>query len=230
MAQHIKKPLIGVTGPDRGGFMAWNFTRFMLFLSEADAVRITPSHRISPERLDGLIIGGGSDIDPRLYGAKKHPKTVHIDHRRDKMEWALIDTLYRLRRPMMGICRGMQMLNVYLGGTLDQNILDRDLPYAHQKSPLPHKIVLIKPHTLLYSILRVRKCEVNSIHHQAVSKLGKGLQVCAEDENGIVQAIEHTSYPFLLGVQWHPEYMPQSALQRRLFKAFVDSAKNLSIR
>ena len=223
----MKRPLIGVTGPDHGGFMAWNFTRFMLFLSEADAVRITPSHPVSAERLDGLIIGGGSDIDPRLYGQKRHAKTVHIDHRRDKMEWKLIDAMFNKKRAMLGICRGMQMLNVYLGGTLNQNILDQDLAFEHIKSPLPHKIVFIESHTLLYAILKVRKCEVNSIHHQAVEKTGWGLRVSARDENGIVQAIEHTSYPFLLGVQWHPEYMPQNTLQRRLFKAFVDKVKAL---
>jgi putative glutamine amidotransferase len=225
MAKQVKKPLIGVTGPDRGGFMAWNFTRFMLFLSEANAVRITPSHKVDASRLDGLVVGGGSDIDPRLYGEKRDPRTAHIDHKRDKMEWKLIEQLYRQKKPMLGICRGMQMLNVYLGGTLNQHILDMDLEYTHQKSPLPHKIIFIKPHTLLYSILKVRKCEVNSIHHQAVEKLGKGLLVSAEDKNRIVQAIEHTAYPFLLGVQWHPEYMPQSLLQRRLFKAFVDHTK-----
>ncbi len=227
MATTVKKTLIGVSGPDRGGFTAWNFTRFMLFLAEARAVRITPSHPFDADKLDGLVIGGGSDIDPRLYGARRHPKTVHIDHKRDKMEWALIEKLYRRKVPMLGICRGMQMLNVFFGGTLNQHILDMDLPYTHQKSALPHKIVFIKPHTLLYSILKVRQCEVNSIHHQAVEKVGKGLQVSATDKNKIVQAIEHTDYPFLLGVQWHPEYMPQSSLQRKLFQAFVDKVKAL---
>ena len=220
-----RKVRIGVTGPDHGGFLAWNFTKFMLFLSEAVAVRITPSHQVDLSTLDGVVIGGGSDIDPKLYGQKRDNRTVNIDHKRDKLEWQVIDTLYKRKVPIMGICRGMQMINVYFGGTLNQHVHDLDLQYTHQKSPLPHKIVYIKPHTLLYKILKVRKCEVNSIHHQAVEKTGKGLQVCATDENRLIQAIEHTKYPFLLGVQWHPEYMPQSTLQRRLFKALVDQAK-----
>ena len=219
------KVRIGVTGPDHGGFTAWNFTRLALFVSEATAVRITPSHPVDVSKLDGLIIGGGSDIDPVLYGARRHKRTVHIDHRRDKMEWALLEGALKKKIPVMGICRGMQMINVFLGGTLIQNLDDLDLKFAHDTSPFPHKIVYIKPHTLLHKILRVSKCEVNSIHHQAVKTLGKGLQVSAEDENKIIQAIEHTHYAFLLGVQWHPEYMPQSAIQRRLFKALVDQAK-----
>lgn len=222
-----RKIRIGVTGPDHGGFMAWNFTKFALFLAEATAVRITPSHPVDPATLDGLIIGGGSDIDPKLYGEKRHRRTVHIDHKRDKMEWRLLEKLYPRKIPLFGICRGMQMLNVFLGGTLNQNIHDLDLPFSHEKSPLPHKIVEIVPHTKLHRILGVDKCEVNSIHHQAVEKLGKGIVVNARDSNKIIQGIEHTLHPFLMGVQWHPEYMPQSALQRRLFKAIVDQAKSL---
>jgi putative glutamine amidotransferase len=220
-----KKVRIGVTGPDRGGFTAWNFTKFALFLAEATAVRITPSHHVDPKTLDGIVIGGGSDIDPSLYGARRHKRTVHIDKKRDKMEWKLLEVLIPRKVPIMGICRGMQMLNVFHGGTLNQHIHDLDLPFAHETSPLPLKRVNILPHTLLYKILRVDSCEVNSIHHQAIEKVGKDLIVNAKDKNSIIQGIEHTKYPFMLGVQWHPEYMPQSAIQRRLFKALVDSAK-----
>ena len=220
----MKKPLIGVTGPDHGGFTAWNFTRMMLFFAEARAVRITPSHPFDVAKLDGLIIGGGSDIDPRLYGARRHPKTVHIDRKRDKMEWKMIEEAYRRKIPLMGICRGMQMLNVFFKGTLNQHIFDLDLSSLHQRSVFPYKVIYIRPHTLLYNIWHIRKTEVNSLHHQAIEKLGRGLRIGAWDENGIVQEIEHIDYPFLLGVQWHPEYMPQSYLQRKLFGAFVKAA------
>ncbi len=220
-----KRVRIGVTGPDRGGFTAWTFTKFALFLSEAEAVRITPSHPVDPASLDGLIVGGGSDIDPALYGARRHKRTVHIDRRRDKMEWQLLERLYPKNIPILGICRGMQMLNVFLGGTLNQHVFDLDLKFAHTRSALPHKMVTIKPHTLLHRILGVRRCEVNALHHQSVRKPGKGLIVNAYDENRIVQGIEHAKHPFYLGVQWHPEYMPQSALQRRLFTALVERAR-----
>ena len=220
-----KKVRIGVTGPDRGGFTAWTFTKLALFLSEARAVRITPSHPVDPTTLDGLVIGGGSDIDPALYGARRHRRTVHIDKKRDKLEWKLLEALTPRKVPIMGICRGMQMINVFHGGTLNQNLHDLDLPFEHDTSPFPLKRVDIKPHTLLHRILRVDSCEVNSIHHQTVEKVGKGLQINAEDKNRLIQGIEHKKYPFMIGVQWHPEYMPQSAIQRRLFKALVDMAK-----
>jgi putative glutamine amidotransferase len=222
MADRVR---IGVTGPDRGVFIAWNFTRLALYVSEATAVRITPSHPADIEKLDGLVIGGGADIDPSLYGERRHIRTVHIDHKRDKMEWALLEKALAKKIPVLGICRGMQMIDIFLGGTLYPDLNDLDLKFSYERSPFPHRIVYIKPRTKLHRILRVSKCEVNSIHHQAVRKLGRGSRISAEDDNKITQAIEHETYPFLLGVQWHPEYMPQSAIQRRLFKALVDQAK-----
>ncbi len=222
-----RKVRIGVIGPDHGGFTAWNFTRLALFLAEATAVRITPSHPVDPATLDGLVLGGGSDIDPARYGARRHRRTVHIDRKRDKLEWKLLEAIIPRDIPILGICRGMQMLNVFHGGTLNQNLHDLDLPFAHNTSPFPHKIVYIERHTLLHRILRVDQCEVNSIHHQAVERVGKGLRVDAHDRNRIVQGIEHIRHPFMIGVQWHPEYMPQSAIQRRLFKVLVDKAKEM---
>ena len=227
MAKQVKRKnvLIGVTGPDRGGFTAWNFTRFVLKLAGADAVRITPSRPMQKSALDALIIGGGSDINPDVYGHNAHRRTVHIDHRRDKLELELLDKLFSKKVPILGICRGAQLINVYLNGELNQNIHELDLKHPHKKTPLPNKTIHIQPHTLLASILKTTHCLVNSIHDQAIEKPGSGLQVVAKDKNNVIQAVEHTDHTFLLGVQWHPEYMPQDSAQRAIFSALVHAAR-----
>jgi len=220
-----KKMMIGVTGPDQGGFLAWTFTRFALMLAGADAVRITPSRQLPKQMVDGLIIGGGSDVSPDLYGHRAHHRTVHIDRKRDKMEIRLLKELFPLKRPILGICRGAQLINVYLGGELNQYIHDQDLPYPHKKTPLPNKKVVLQPGSRLASIVNGTRLLVNSIHNQAIEKQGNGLQIVARDKNGIIQAVEHTAHPFLLGVQWHPEYMPQDLAQRAIFSALVHAAQ-----
>lgn len=220
-----KKISIGVTGPDRGGFTAWNFTRFALNMAGADAVRITPSRPLPKSGLDGLIIGGGSDVSPEVYGHNAHLRTVHVDHARDKMELKLLDELFSKKMPILGICRGAQLINIYLGGELNQHIHDLDLPYPHKKTPLPNKTIHIEPRSTLASIMKCTHALVNSIHHQAITKPGAGLRIVAKDKNGIIQAVEHTDYPFLLGVQWHPEYMPQNSIQRAIFSALLHAAE-----
>lgn len=220
-----KKMLIGVTGPDRGGFTAWNFTRFALMLAGADAVRITPSRQLSGKKINGLIIGGGSDISPDLYGHSAHHRTVHIDYKRDKMEIRLLKELLPLKLPILGICRGAQLINVYLGGVLNQNIHDQDLQYRHKKTPFANKKIVLQAGSLLVSIVNNTRLLVNSIHHQAIEQPGNGLQVVAKDNNNIIQAIEHSVHPFMLGVQWHPEYMPQNLAQRAIFSALVHAAQ-----
>jgi len=221
----MKNIIIGVTGPDHGGNTAWRFTAFALRLSGARAIRLTPSREPFSHTLDAIVIGGGSDIDPSLYGENPHEATVHLDHRRDEMEWRLLEENLSREIPIMGICRGAQMINVFHGGTLNQHIFDEDLEYTHKKTPLPYKKVYIKPHTKLHAILQSSECIVNSIHHQSMERTGEGLIHVAFDENRIPQAIEHTTHPFLIGVQWHPEYMLQKVQQRALFKALVEQTK-----
>ena len=228
MAALKRKMVIGVTGPDSGGLAAWNFTRFALKLAGAEAVRITPSRPAPQKELDGLVIGGGWDISPELYGQSAHHRTIHVDHRRDRMEMALLDALFHRQVPILGICRGSQLINVYLGGNLNQNIFDLDLKYAHKKTPLPNKAVTITPQTKLATILKTTRCVVNSIHHQAIDEVGRELLAVARDRNHVIQAVEHLNHPFLIGVQWHPEYIPQSGMQRAIFSALVRAAKEMN--
>jgi putative glutamine amidotransferase len=225
MKQKVK---IAVTGPDEGGFLAWQFTKFSLFLVGAKAIRTTPSHPINLNEVDGIIFGGGSDINPALYHQKREKETKNIDKKRDSYEIKLLKKALQKQMPILGICRGMQLINITLGGTLYQHIFNLNLQYEHKKTPFAYKKVFIKTNTKLYSIFKQKVIIVNSIHHQAVSKLGKNLIISAYDENKIVQAIESIHYPFLVGVQWHPEYMINDLLQRRLFKKFVQFARNFS--
>jgi putative glutamine amidotransferase len=255
-----RKPLIGVTGPDRGGGAAWWFTRFAVWLAGGRAVRITPNHPRGLDHLAGLIIGGGADVDPTLYGqeilhvaAAKRPDETWADylaglilfpatwlarklssgaptHRgrnaaRDELEMRLIDEAVHRRLPILGICRGEQLLNVYFGGSLRQALKGLYVEDPEVRTILPRKRLIVEPNSKLARALGKHPRRVNALHNQAIDRLGDGLRVAARDRNGIVQAIEHATMPFILGVQWHPEYLPQKREQRRLFETLLRHAK-----
>lgn len=218
-----KKPLIGVTGPAGKGHAAWYFTRFVLCLSGARACRITTANPNPPEALDGLLIGGGDDIGPGLY-EELDSVTIAIDPERDELELHQLQLAREQDIPILGVCRGSQLLNVSLGGSLHQDIGTMIKRAKPLRTVLPRKTITIKTGTKLHSIFQKAKCRVNSLHNQAVNKLGDNVVVAARDTDGIIQAIEVTNHRFQIGVQWHPEYMPQIRRHRRLFRAFVDSA------
>lgn len=184
------------------------------------------------DRLDGLMLIGGSDVSPSFYGQPFKKGLGHIDLARDKFEWKLLDKAVKRNMPLFGICRGLQLLNVYFGGTLVQDI-ERHYPteinhagYMGPKTSIAHKVKLSKNH-LLYSCFGKEQLDVNSFHHQMIDKLGDGLEVAAISEDGVIEAIVHNQYPFLVAVQWHPEMMFQSdAEQLKLFSLFVDFIKN----
>ncbi len=181
----------------------------------------------------GLLLSGGNDIDPACYRATVSPKTEGICPARDKQElqllaWALADD-----KPVLGICRGMQMINVYLGGSLYQDVL-ADVPAAknheisaHNKNfhHIAHRLH-IEPDSRLAAILAVDAIDTNALHHQAVHKLGKDLIVTAHAEDGVIEALELPGKRFVIGVQSHPEALEAEAepLWQRLFTAFIDSA------
>lgn len=262
-----RKPLIGITGPDKGGTAAWWFTRFAVWLQGGKSVRIRPSEPHRGIDLDGLILGGGADINPERYGqslldgfpGKKRPKPTGtrqwfirlisflifpllflirklfstksptLDKARDKIETELLDYALEKGIPILGICRGAQLINVHLGGSLHQDIetFYREVPKVN--TIWPEKKVEIKKDSKLEKVLETSKVWVNALHHQAVDSIGESLNIVAREETGIAQAIENPDYCFLIGVQWHPEYMPQIPKQRALFRALVDSAKQMGI-
>ncbi len=177
------------------------------------------------ELLDGLLLIGGDDVDPSLYGAPPHPELGSVDRKRDVFEIALVREAARSRLPSFGVCRGLQLMNVALGGTLHQH-LPADVPDA-----LPHAGrydashgVSVVPGTHLARILGARTVEVNSHHHQAVDRSAPGFVATAHASDGVIEASELPPHPFFLGVQWHPERLEADDATKRLFRAFVEAS------
>nr|WP_274705704.1 type 1 glutamine amidotransferase [Salipiger pentaromativorans] len=179
--------------------------------------------RVDLSAVDGVVIGGGDDIAPTLYGGELRVG-VRLDPARDALEQEVLRGAFERRLPILGICRGSQMLNVVLGGTLHQ---DAYQVYASRniRTILPRKRVRIGSETLLAHSARTDCLYVNALHSQAVDRLGEGLRVAARDEGGMVQAIERVTDPFALGVQWHPEHLIYRRAHRRLFRSLVAAAR-----
>lgn len=252
-----ERPLVGVTGPDRGGLVAWLMTALALRRKGARPVRITPSRPCDETRLDAVVIGGGSDVDPFHYGEDRLWDKSHrparestaldwligialsafralfatytfqdYDPDRDRLEKSLIQHALYFDLPILGICRGAQLMNVTLGGSLHQ-----DLGHfyteetSNVRSILPRKIIRVSDGSRLRHILGREHCQVNALHDQSIKELGQDIVISAEEPNGIVQAIEKHGHPFFIGVQWHPEYIPQSSIQQGLFRHLVQCAR-----
>jgi putative glutamine amidotransferase len=169
--------------------------------------------------LDGLLLPGGSDVDPALFGAPRDPKIGDPDRERDKLETALLrEALYR-DLPVLAICRGRQLLNVAQGGTLLQDVEGHRCPDELEVHP-----IAIADGSKLRSILEVEEFVVNSRHHQCVDRVASGLVVVAKAPDGVVEALELPGRRFVLAVQWHPEDR-MDRLDARLFEAFRDAAR-----
>jgi putative glutamine amidotransferase len=142
----------------------------------------------------------------------------------------MISEAIERKLPILGICRGAQLLNVHHGGTLFQNLQEFYQEIPKIKTILPKKEITILPSSILGQTIKKKNSRVNALHRQAINKLGHRLTVVATEKTGVIQAIERQSYPFLLGVQWHPEYLPQHQSQRAIFKALVKASlqRNLS--
>lgn len=214
-------PRIGVTSTLGGGrYMWWFYWLSMRLFGEHPIRLVAPAGESQLDGLDGLIIGGGDDISVELYEGEL-TLDVKYDEARDKLELKALEYAAKRDLPVLGVCRGAQMLNVFYGGTLHQDIYKTYAGLPRRWTPLPARHVTIAPDSLLYEVLEVRHLHVNALHTQSVDKLGSGLAVTARDRHDVVQAIEDRSAFFRVGVQWHPEFMIYRASQRRLFRAFV---------
>lgn len=218
----MRRPLIGITTSDHKSRLAWWCDWLAVWRAGGRPVRLSPA-RPEIDTLDGLVVGGGDDIGAQLYGGEMQ-LDVRVDPQRDKLELALLDRLVPAGCPVLGICRGAQIINVFLGGSL---ISDIQSTYAHikpRRTVLPRKTVDVVEGSRLHHILQVDWCQVNSLHHQAIDRTGHGMTVVARDRDGLVQGIESRHHDFLIGVQWHPEFLVFNRPQQRLIRALVEQA------
>ena len=184
------------------------------------------------DRLDGLLITGGADIDPKLYGEEKSPACGELAPERDRLEMMLAKLAVAHDLPTLGICRGCQVLNVVYGGTLIQDIpTELGIPMDVHRQPEDYAVVThgvtVEPGTLLEKIEGAGEIRVNSRHHQAVKALGQGLLLNGRStEDGIVESFCDPSKRFMLAVQWHPEMLSHERPEAlALFRALVDAAR-----
>jgi putative glutamine amidotransferase len=231
-------PLIGISGAETEvdtaiGQISWNgvSSAYLRAVERAGGLPIVlpvsdPSVAAQlVERIDGLVVSGGGDINPSRYGEQPEAAELYgVSDARDAFEHALLTRACESRLPMLAICRGMQMLNVVSGGTLIQHLHNgpahRDPPNAFQTI----NSVTIEPGTNLARIVGAATLPVNSLHHQAVKRLGPSLRVAAVADDGVIEALEIGGNANVLGVQWHPELLPEAAGHRRLFEWLVDLA------
>lgn len=254
-----KRPMIGVCGPDDGGTFSWICMALSIWIAGGKPKRIRPEKPAGMDQLDGLVLGGGADIEPKKYGQERrvkaflaknkrtifewilsiiffpfywlfryfqHTKKYPVDPERDKLEFGLLKKALEQKKPVLGICRGMQLINVHFGGSLHQDISGFYAEQPQTATIFPKKRITITPGSKMERLLQTSICNVNGLHNQAINKLGKGLQKTAKElQSDVWQALEHTEYPFVIGVQWHPEYLIQIARQRNIFKELVRQAR-----
>lgn len=219
----MTRPLIAVTTSARTGWRVFPLINLNLWITGGRGVRWGVGRIVDLEKVDGLIIGGGDDIGPELYGGKLGI-SARLDPDRDNLERRLAQAALERNIPVLGICRGSQMLNIALGGTLDQDAWTTYGPERKITTILPKREICVETDTHLSLISGQQPMKVNALHSQAVDRLGDGLRVSARDTGGMVQAIERVRDPFALGVQWHPEHLFYAHRQRAIFRALVTAA------
>ena len=228
------KPLIGVTplhNPKRN--TVWLHPDYAAALEAAGGLPVllplTDERGTLSElarRLDGLLLSGGHDVDPELYGEALLPCCGPLSPAKDRMERTVLEEFLALDKPVCGICRGLQVINVHFGGTLWQDLpTQHPTPILHNQQPpydLPVHAVAVQPGTLLHTIVGRTKLAVNSYHHQAVRETAPGLAVQALSDDGLVEALSLPSARFLLATQWHPENLfREDESAAAILRAFV---------
>jgi gamma-glutamyl-gamma-aminobutyrate hydrolase PuuD len=228
----MSRPVIGVTCyVEPAKFTVWDMTAALLpymyveHIEKAGGQPVIRPPAGDPsglvERLDGLIIAGGGDIDPDRYGSRSHEKTGYIRKFRDESEFTLVREAIDARLPFLGICRGLQVLNVARDGTLHQHLPDVVGHTAHSPAPGVFGRVPVRLSPALATIYGAAEVTPAHYHHQAIERLGDGLTVTAQADDGTIEAVELDGHPFALAVQWHPEADEDGPL----FRALVESAR-----
>lgn len=229
----MKKIAISLDYEAKGGYsdFPWYAIRenYLTAISQFGAMPILVPGEFAENYIDicdGLIITGGNfDIDPSFYGASSRHESVSTKDKRTASEILMFKKAFAANKPILGICGGMQLINVLLGGTLIQHIPDEiENALEHeQKNPKNESshFITIKQDSMLYNIMGIERIMVNSSHHQAVDKTGERLIVSAIADDGVIEAIELPDYNFCLGVEWHPEYLIAKQ-ERKIFEAFCN--------
>ncbi len=219
-----ERPRIGVTGNGKLWSPSWWCICLALRLAGAVPERISVRHAPSGAPLDALLISGGDDIGPEHYGGDIHA-AVRSDPPRDELEIRWIGEALQRGLPLLGICRGAQLINAVLGGNLHQDIRHMRRRTRNRPGLLPTKRVDLTAGSQLSRICSGQRLRVNSLHHQAVDQPGAGMVVVGRDLDGIVQALEHQDERAIIGVQWHPEYLFYLPAQFALFRWLVARAQ-----
>jgi putative glutamine amidotransferase len=240
----IKRPLIGVT---TGREKSQRFFGLSLYIMNQTYVRTLENLGALPvmiplnmseatlygmfARLDGLFLPGGEDIDPSNYGEDRHPLLGATDRERDRTELLLTRWAIEEGMPVLGVCRGVQMINVACGGTLIQDLHNEQpdlekhdyFPPSYERYRISHGVSIVPDSHLALAMGQVH--EVNSMHHQGIDQVGYGLRVVARAEDGLPEALEAPQLPFVVGVQWHPEELSKTdQMSANLFYNFVEAA------
>jgi putative glutamine amidotransferase len=234
-------PLIGITTYRHSHQQAYNLISisepYVQAISQAGGIPVLIPLGLSSNqveailpRLDGVLFSGGGDIDPGLYGCETHPEIVSVDSDRDRIEIQLLREVVHKGIPFLGICRGIQVINVALEGTLYTHIPDQ-LPGAvhhpyiegNARDFLAHEVE-IQPGSRLMRILGQDKMLVNSMHHQGINQLAQGLIATSHAPDGLIEGVELQDYNFGVAVQWHPEWLTFMSPMHALFRSFVFAA------
>lgn len=236
-----KKPLIGILPLyDSIKKSLWMFPGYPEGITAAGGIPVILSIlnrdediEAIAERLDGFVFSGGQDVDPQYYGEALLKYSNEIYPPRDQLELRLLRAVIARDKPIFGVCRGLQLINVALGGTLYQDInkqLKRDQPIQHfQQNNYEYPVheVSVATSSRLYEIIGTKTIRVNSMHHQAIAHLSPQLLAAATSADGLVEAVEIPELRFGLAVQWHPEFLwQQDANTLKVLQAFVDACRD----
>ena len=222
----MKKPIIAITSSMDLNPNRLNDNRTMVSLDYSNSVINS-----GVKYFDGLILSGGGDPDPNLYGEDCLQELGDITPERDTFELAILEEFLKTKKPILGICRGLRLMNVFYGGTLYQDIKYVDTNIQHKQkwlADLPTHDINILENNILFEIFG-KKARTNSFHHQMIKDLGRELTSIATANDGVIEAIQNKNYPFFYGVQWHPEMMASRGNlgMKKIFDKFIESCKNL---
>jgi putative glutamine amidotransferase len=238
-------PLTAITAtitPEAGEYRRPQIALYAVYVSVLErqglaSVMLTPAHSQAScvallRHCHGLVLSGGEDVDPARYGERARPGLGPVNPARDEMELAVLQAALERRIPVLGICRGMQLLNVYLGGTLYQDLpTERPDALGHRQEAWglhAHEARIVEG-SRLATIVGSTRIRTNSFHHQAIKDLAPGLVEVARTDDGLIEAVEAPDYPWVMGVQWHPERheakAPEADPDRRLLAAFAEAVR-----